>query len=110
MEEERYYDKKIDLLVQQLGNMNVILTQIQQRQSDFTIPKLEKIEHCLFGNGKIGLVEEHIICLDRQKIYEKLAGKVSGLIIAITLSTVTFLTGYAVLFFKVSYIWDKLIK
>lgn len=39
-----------------------MVREMHQRQNERTIPAIEKVEKAVFGNGKKGLLEEHLIC------------------------------------------------
>jgi hypothetical protein len=110
MMDNRTYDKKIDLLVQQLGKLQEDVNEIKQRQMELTIPKLTKIEKCLFGNGDEGLLEEHAVCRDRIKIYEKISGNVSRIIATLIIYFIIFAGSYTVLAFQVKHLWMMNIK
>ena len=104
---EREYDKKINLLIQQMGILHDTIARIElrqqeigMRQQELTIPSLQKIERCLYGNGKKGLMEEHAICQEKLGRYDKITDKLVGIIITIILQFVLTGSGLAFLYFK----------
>jgi hypothetical protein len=70
------------------------------RQTGIVVPAVTKIDHFLFGNGKIGLADEHIICQDRLKRYDKITDKLVGIIITIIVQFLFTGAGLAFVYFK----------
>ena len=97
--ESREYDKKLNLLIQQFGVMHdtMVRVEIEQKQLGTAFSKIDKY---LFGNGKPGLAEEHIICKDKLSRYDKITDKLVGIIITIVLQFILTGSGLAFLYFK----------
>jgi hypothetical protein len=115
--DQRVQDKKIDMLYQIMDKLQQDTLEIKnkqnevaQRQLEYTIPKLTKIEHSLYGNDKTGLLHEHIICQEKINILSKVGGKFTGIIFSLIFIFISFATGYAILQFKVNHIWRLLNK
>jgi hypothetical protein len=105
MLDNRNYDKKIDLIVQQIGKLQEDITQVKQRQVEFTIPRLEKLAEC-FDN----LLREHILCKSKIDTAASLGGKVSGIIFTLILYAFVFVGSYAVVKFQVAELWAVIKK
>lgn len=43
---------------EKLDELLRMVTEVHQRQTERTIPAIERIEHTIYGNGKVGLCQE----------------------------------------------------
>lgn len=87
---EREYDKKLNLLIQQIGTLQESIARMElkqqeigMRQTEITIPTLLELKNCIWGNGKPGLLREHAICQKKIEGYDKITDKLMGIIITI---------------------------
>jgi hypothetical protein len=88
----RRYDKQFDVLKADVNIIKEGVAEIHQRQTEITIPKIQAIEKCLYGNGDIGLLEEHVLC--KERLNNLIALKIW--VIAISGTLVAAVIGYAV--------------
>jgi hypothetical protein len=104
---EREYDKKIDLLIQQVGVLQDAIVRIELKQQEIsikqieiTVPTLLKLESCLHGNGRPGLLKEHALCQDKLQRYDKMTDKIVAIIITLVLQFLFTGAGMAFIYFK----------
>lgn len=105
--DNRESDKKVNILIQQLAVLHDAITRIElkqqeisMRQQEMTIPTLIKLEKCIYGNGKKGLMDEHAVCQEKLNRYDKMTDKLVAIIITIILQFVLTGSGLAFLYFK----------
>jgi hypothetical protein len=93
---ERESDKKINLLIQQVHELQEVINRMELKQQEIglnqekiTLPTLLDIKNCLWGgNGHAGIVKEHVICQKKLEDYDKIADKLVGIIITIVVQFV----------------------
>ncbi|MEY2702360.1 MAG: hypothetical protein RLY43_993 [Bacteroidota bacterium] len=70
---------------------------------------LDKLDKELWGNGRIGLFKEHVICQEKIKSFDSISAWMKGNIIALVLAIITAAFGYGQLYNKVN-TFEKAVK
>lgn len=109
-QDRRSPDGRIDEIQNIIIEMQKLQQEIHQRQLEKTIPVLEKLEKCLYGNGEAGLLEEHVACKEQMKAYGRLSDKVGNILITLIGSIAAFIFGYGIMYFKVEHLWKLVVK
>ncbi len=105
---KRVNDAMLKSMKDSLDSLKLLVREISQRQSEFTIPKLENLEKCMFGNGQPGIIAEHIACQQKLiNINNDLEGiqaikrTMHKTLVTVILAILTFAVGYGILLGKV---------
>ena len=125
-------------IFQQLENMNVMILEIRheqksiasdlvntkqeiktlgQRQMEMTVPMLDKLTKKLFGNGTVGLLDEHVSCQEKIKSIQGQLDQIDGLkiwvrnlVFTLAGSAIAVIAAFSVMLFQVKELWRLIVK
>lgn len=110
VQNRRNGDKNILVIYEEIAKIKTIIQEIHQRQVEQTIPILEKLNECLYGNGKCGLIAEHAVVKEKLCDLESVGKWVKTIAISVIGAIITFAFGYGILFKTVEYVKDLILK
>ncbi len=87
-------DERLATMEGLIRELEQLMREVHQRQSESVIPDLQTIKKELYGNGVPGLVKEHIACQEKIREIDGLKQWVRASMLTVVLAAVTFAFGY----------------
>ena len=87
-------DERLASMEGLIRELEQLMREVHQRQSESVIPDLQTIKKELYGNGVPGLVKEHVACKAKIDEIDGLKLWVRGSVLTVVLAAVTFAFGY----------------
>jgi hypothetical protein len=100
--------QQLDNLQKDVTDVRLEIKSVASKQTDYTLPWLDKVVKKLFGNGTAGLLDEHVECKGKIKALEDSAKELK--LLRVWVRNLTTTTAISIIFGLIITIWRLVIK